>query len=71
MIGQCGEIKFIDFGFAVVQEKKKSTMEIAGTPYYVAPEVLSGYYGKDCDIWSLGVSFYQMLSGKVPFDGDS
>ena len=38
MFGSDGEVKFIDFGFAVVQSKKD--MEIAGTPYYIAPEVL-------------------------------
>jgi calcium-dependent protein kinase len=30
-------------------------MEIAGTPYYLAPEVLTGSYGRECDIWSLGI----------------
>ena len=64
-------IKFIDFGFAIQTGKKKSEMDIAGTPYYIAPEVLTGKYGRECDIWSLGVCIYQLLTGKMPFDGDS
>lgn len=71
MFGANDEIKFIDFGFAITQHKKKSQMDIAGTPYYIAPEVLTAKYGKECDLWSLGVCVYQLLTGNMPFDGDS
>lgn len=58
MFGSDGEIKLIDFGFAIKQRKKRAEMDIAGTPYYIAPEVLSSTYGKECDIWSIGVVLF-------------
>lgn len=65
------EIKVIDFGLANKFADELEMNSIVGTPYYVAPEVLHKKYGPECDIWSVGVLMYFMLSGRPPFDGDS
>lgn len=71
MHGEDHEIKLIDFGFAIKANNRRDENTIAGTPLYIAPEVLSLDYDQECDVWSLGVCIYQFLTGKIPFDGDS
>uniref|UniRef100_A0A8C9HQ46 EF-hand calcium-binding domain-containing protein 11 n=1 Tax=Piliocolobus tephrosceles TaxID=591936 RepID=A0A8C9HQ46_9PRIM len=65
-------IKIIDFGLASYYTDDNNEMKTkAGTPYYVAPQVLDGSYDYKCDIWSVGVLFYILLCGYPPFYGDS
>jgi calcium-dependent protein kinase len=72
MYGQDGKIKLIDFGLAKRGNTKHSNMTtLAGTPYFISPEILNGVYGKECDMWSLGVLLFLLLSGDFPFDGDN
>jgi calcium-dependent protein kinase len=63
------QIKIIDFGTSLVYDPNKKLDEKLGTPYYIAPEVLGKNYGAKCDIWSIGVITYILLSGIPPFNG--
>lgn len=66
------QIKVADFGISnkFGDSKELEMSSVVGTPHYVAPEVLSKRYGKECDLWSLGVILFVLLSGKMPFDGE-
>lgn len=65
------QIKVIDFGTAQPFKPGQKMTETIGTPYYIAPEVLAKKYNKECDIWSVGVMTYIILSGIPPFNGRS
>ena len=62
-------IKIIDFGNALICPEKKRIKELVGSSYYIAPEVLTGKYTEKCDVWSIGVIMYMLLSGFPPFNG--
>lgn len=64
--------KLADFGFAkFVSGFEKNMLEsIVGTPLYMAPQILEKVpYTTKCDIWSIGLIFYEMLTGALPWKG--
>jgi calcium-dependent protein kinase len=61
----------IDFGLSKDFSGSEVMSTMSGSPYYIAPEVFLQNYNMKIDIWSLGVVLYIMLSGKVPFPGNS
>jgi calcium-dependent protein kinase len=64
------QIKMIDFGLADHHKFGKHFQLRAGTPYYMAPEILAKNYDLECDCWSMGVVMYILLCGYPPFYGD-
>lgn len=62
-------LKLIDFGLACHFRGHERICGAVGSMYYVAPEVLMGSYDARCDIWSLGVIAYMLVSGAPPFWG--
>lgn len=63
-------VTLIDFGLSKLTTKNR-LKSVIGSPLYMSPEVFKGKYTNKCDIWSLGVLIYHMISGKLPFKGDT
>lgn len=51
--------------------KEKKETKLIGTSYYIAPEIIEGEYDQRCDIWSLGVILYILVTAVPPFDGQN
>lgn len=68
-----GDIKLGDVGLSkfMTPSRRSAHTESVGTVYYMAPEVTYGKYGREVDVYSVGVMLYEMLSGQLPFDGQS
>ncbi len=66
-------IKIGDYGLSkfISCNRRSGHTESVGTFHYMAPEIGNGAYGKEIDIYALGIIFYEMLTGDVPFDGES
>jgi eukaryotic-like serine/threonine-protein kinase len=74
MVDDQANIKLIDFGIAGHEGARRLTFaklsQVMGTPDYISPEQVKGKRGDArSDIYALGVMFYEMLTGKVPFQG--
>lgn len=73
LIGKDGECKIADFGLSKFTESSTQMMTtILGTPSYSAPEILAGgkkstLYTYKCDIWSLGIILYKILTNNKPW----
>jgi len=64
-------LKIIDFGLSCQFTDGQVLSTKAGTPYYVAPQVLAGKYDQTSDLWSCGVIAYVLLCGYPPFYGEN
>src|SRR5687768_7393050 len=68
-----GAIKIGDYGLSkfISCSRRSGQTESVGTVHYMAPEIANGRYGREIDAYALGIILYEMLTGRVPFEGES
>ena len=68
-----GVVKVGDYGLSkfISASHRGGHTESVGTFHYMAPEIGRGQYGREIDIYALGILLYELLTGEVPFDGES
>ncbi len=72
MISKEGKVKVTDFGIAKATSSNTISTNAMGSVHYTSPEqARGGFSDAKSDIYSLGISMYEMITGKLPFDGDS
>ncbi len=72
MLSKEGTVKLTDLGLAISESEWHEDLEISGSPSYMSPEQFTGEkIDTRSDIYSLGISLYQMISGKLPFSGST
>ena len=68
-----GIVKIGDYGLSkfIACSRRSGQTESVGTVHYMAPEIANGRYGKEIDLYALGIILFEMLTGRVPFEGES
>lgn len=68
-----GTVKIGDYGLSkfISVSRRSGQTESVGTFHYMAPEIGKGRYGREIDVYALGIILFEMLTGRVPFEGES
>ncbi|WP_443655223.1 Stk1 family PASTA domain-containing Ser/Thr kinase [Eshraghiella crossota] len=72
IISKEGKVKVTDFGIARAASSNTINSSVMGSVHYISPEqARGGYSDEKSDIYSFGITLYEMLTGRVPFEGDT